>query len=1230
MDLQRKIADAYEEAAVFATSLLENANDLVAAINTDLRFVVLNAAFRREFELVFGRTVELGQRLDDALGHVTCDRNKAVMLCRRALAGESFRVTEQFGDEQLLRKTYEMAFSPILDTHRQVLMAAVVIRDLTMQRLSEQRFGALLEAAPDAMIIIRADGVIDLANTHAQQMFQYERQQLIGLPIEMLLPERLRASHITHSQHFISEAMGKRRVDLLGLRSDGTEFPVEISLNPLDVGGEKMVVGAMRDMTVRQRAEDHLRDLSFELEQRVFDRTAALEQANNVYRDSEARFHMLADNIPQLAWMADETGSAFWHNKRWLEYTGPTPEQAWGRGWQQVHHPDHVERVVEKFRNCVTTGEEWEDTFPLRRHDGQYRWFLSRALPIRDESGRVQQWFGTNTDITEQRQVEEALRESKAQLGEALDRERALRAEMVDVRESMSDIFFALDSGWRITYVNVAAERTIAMPRESLLGKNYWAVFPAALGTVAEREFRRAMSQRVPVKFEIYYEPYGQWFEVEAFPVKNGGLAEYARNITKRKLAEQAALQLAAIVTSSDDAIIGKTLECTIASWNAGAERLFGYRANEMLGQSFSILAPPELPDETPDFVERLRRGERIVPHETVRVRKDGRRIDVSLSISPIRNPEGRVTGSSAIMRDISERKRAEEALRQKEARIRRLVDANIIGIIFGNLSGGISEANDAFLKISGYTRQDLLSGNMRWPDMTPPEYRAADERALEEIMRTGSCTPFEKEYIRKDGSRIPVLVASAMFEGSQDQGVGFVLDLSARKQAEEQVRHMADHDALTGLPNRVLLQDRIHQAIATAHRNQRRVAILFIDLDYFKNINDSLGHHIGDEVLQMASTRLQQCLREGDSVARLGGDEFVLILPLLGDGSDPSRVAQKALDVLAQAFIVEGHELHVSGSIGISLYPDDGADVETLMRAADTAMYHAKEMGRGNFQFFTPALNQAAQQRFDLSTRLRQALAQNEFVLHYQPQVKMNTGTIFSTEALLRWQPPGSPPISCCDFIANAEESGLIVPIGEWALRQACRQLRIWHDAGHPGLKMAVNLSPRQLEQAQFCSLVGQILIETGIPATALELEITESILMQRSEFNLATLTRLGKMGIQLSVDDFGTGYSSLAYLQRFPVHALKIDQSFVRDLGIDSNDTALVTAIIAMANSLHLKVIAEGVENWYQSQFLVANGCLAGQGFYYSKAVPAEMLSELFRTNSNPIPRAHPELRL
>lgn len=437
--------------------------------------------------------------------------------------------------------------------------------------------------------------------------------------------------------------------------------------------------------------------------------------------------------------------------------------------------------------------------------------------------------------------------------------------------------------------------------------------------------------------------------------------------------------------------------------------------------------------------------------------------------------------------------------------------------------------------------------------------------------------------------------------------------EIAERKQAEEQIRYMAHYDTLTGLANRELLQDRIRQAIAYAHRNRTQVAVLFIDLDYFKHINDSLGHKIGDRLLKMVASRLRECLREGDSVARLGGDEFVLCLPLLAGVGDAALVAQKILDVLDQPFLVEGNELHASASIGVSLYPNDGADVDTLMRAADTAMNHAKERGRGNYQFFTQALNKAAQQRLVLEKKLRQALAKNEFALHYQPQVNMANGAIFSCEALLRWRQPGQEPISCGSFISIAEETGLILPIGEWVLREACRQLKEWRDAGHPELRMAVNLSPRQFYQPHFFDMISDIIDESGLTATGLDLEITEGLLLQRSDDTVEILNRLSGMGIQLSVDDFGTGYSSLAYLQRFPVHALKIDQSFVRNIGRDKNATALVTAIIAMANSLHMKVLAEGVETSQQIAFLMSRGCPSAQGFYYSEAVPADVFVRL-----------------
>ncbi|MGZ3240893.1 MAG: two-component system response regulator [Burkholderiaceae bacterium] len=438
--------------------------------------------------------------------------------------------------------------------------------------------------------------------------------------------------------------------------------------------------------------------------------------------------------------------------------------------------------------------------------------------------------------------------------------------------------------------------------------------------------------------------------------------------------------------------------------------------------------------------------------------------------------------------------------------------------------------------------------------------------------------------------------------------------EIYERNQVERRIRHMAHHDALTGLPNRLLLADRVNQAIAQVHRHQKeRIALLFIDLDYFKTINDSLGHQIGDRVLQEMAARLLQCVREGDTVARLGGDEYVIALTALTDSNDAAFVADKVLEAFNLPFIIENHELHISGSIGISFYPADGTDVQSLMRAADTAMYHAKQKGRSNYQFFTPALNDAAQRRLTVANQLRHALDQNEFAVYYQPQVDMETGKIFSAEALLRWNQPGKAPISCGDFVSIAEETGLILPIGEWVLYQACAQLKQWRNNGYPDLRIAVNLSARQFFQANLADTVATVLKECDLPADALELEITESMLMQPSQDNMAVLKQLSSMGIQLSIDDFGTGYSSLAYLQHFPLHALKIDRSFVVGISQDSHDAAIVTAIIAMAHSLRLKVTAEGVDSAEQVSFLKAHGCLTAQGFYYSKPVSAQAFTEL-----------------
>jgi diguanylate cyclase (GGDEF)-like protein len=504
---------------------------------------------------------------------------------------------------------------------------------------------------------------------------------------------------------------------------------------------------------------------------------------------------------------------------------------------------------------------------------------------------------------------------------------------------------------------------------------------------------------------------------------------------------------------------------------------------------------------------------------------------------------------------------------------------------------------------------------------VVPPERAEEESEFLESVRRGERIDNHETERLRKDGTRIAVSLTISPIKDSLGRIRGasaIARDITERKRIEERIRYLAQHDSLTGLPNRLLFRDRVGQAIAQARRNRKQLAVLFLDLDDFKQINDSLGHEAGDHLLRLVARRLQGCVREGDSVARMGGDEFVICLSALEDSNDAMLIAGKILSALREPFSVENNELRVCGSIGISLYSADGENVDALMRAADTAMYHAKSNGRNNYQFFTPRLNDAVRRRLRIANFLHHALERDEFVLHYQPQVDLETGRVFAAEALLRWRQPELGSVSPAEFVRVAEETGLIVPLGEWVLRRACEQLRRWRSNGYPELRIAVNLSSHQFRRAGFPELAESILRQTGVPAAALELELTESVLMVQGVENIAILDRLVEMGVHLAVDDFGTGYSSLAYLQRFPIHTLKIDRSFVDGIDRDPNDTAIITAIIAMAHSLRLKVIAEGVESESQAEFLKARGCIAAQGFYCREPVPAEAFEELLGKQS------------
>lgn len=551
--------------------------------------------------------------------------------------------------------------------------------------------------------------------------------------------------------------------------------------------------------------------------------------------------------------------------------------------------------------------------------------------------------------------------------------------------------------------------------------------------------------------------------------------------------------------------------------------------------------------------------------------------------------------------------------LHDSENRVQAVLDNVDEGIISIASTGTIELFNPGAERMFGYRSKDVIGNNVSM--LMPEPYRSEHDGYLERYLHTGEAQVIgigrELAAQRSDGETFPIelRLSEFHFEGRR-QFIGIMRDISERKAAEAKIIHLAHYDALTDLPNRGLVQDRIQQAIASARRSGAQFAVMFIDLDKFKSINDTLGHDVGDRLLQMVAHRLTGALRAGDTVGRQGGDEFIVLLASLSAAEDSALVAKKILGVLSAPFTINGQDLRSDGSIGIAVYPQDGDDVETLLKNSDTAMYHAKEAGRGNYQFFAQAMNATAAERSLLEGDLRQAIDRSELVLHFQPLVKIADGSIVATEALVRWNHPRLGLVGPGRFIPVAEDSGLIVPLGEWVLRRACAQLNQWRKQGLQLPRMVVNLSPRQFRQKHLVQTFSRVLSETGADPHWLGLEVTENVIMENPEVAVGVLRELKALGIELSLDDFGTGYSSLSYLKRFPIDKLKIDQSFVRDIATDADDEALVAAIIVMAHRLNICVVAEGVETEAQLAFLRAHNCDEYQGYLFSRPLPADEL--------------------
>jgi diguanylate cyclase (GGDEF)-like protein/PAS domain S-box-containing protein len=662
------------------------------------------------------------------------------------------------------------------------------------------------------------------------------------------------------------------------------------------------------------------------------------------------------------------------------------------------------------------------------------------------------------------------------------------------------------------------------------------------------------------------------------------------------------------ILDQIEDSVITMDLLGYITGWNGGAERLFGYTAAEAVGQNVLFLYADE-DDGEDSGTDPLLAGEKEMVVR--RRKKSGDVFWAGVTLSVARDQSGNPTEFIGYVRDITDRLKKEESLRLYG----RIFENSGEGILVTDEHESIVAVNRAFVDITGFNADEVMG-------QTPRIFQSGrhDKVFFSEMwreIRENGQWQGEIWDRHKNGGIFPKWATISTVRDEKGHVTHYFStfsDISERVAAEERIRQLAFYDTLTGLPNRATLYNLLEQALASARRNSATGAIMFIDLDRFKYVNDTLGHGAGDELIRRVSARFKTCLRASDVIARLGGDEFVVALIDIAKPDDAAVVAQKIMAIFASPFLIDGHEISISASIGISVYPADGISVEDLIKNADVAMYRAKDQGRSSFLFYSSDMNVRSLERLEMESSLRRALVRKELLLHYQPQVDIATGKIVGAEVLLRWKHPDLGMVSPAQFIPMAEETGLIVPIGQWVMEQAVMQNKAWLDAGIAVVKLAVNLSAQQL-RTNLVDEVSSLLVRYQLPNDLLELEITESMVMRNANEVIDMLRALDFLGVPMSLDDFGTGYSSLSYLKRFPIKKLKIDQSFVRSIPKDADDIAITRAIIALSKSLGLKVIAEGVETRDQLDFLRREGCDEIQGYLFSRPVPAEEFVEMLK---------------
>ncbi len=926
--------------------------------------------------------------------------------------------------------------------------------------------------------------------------------------------------------------------------------------------------------------------------------------------DSERKFREAFDMVGIGLVQVDGEGRLVIANRRFCEMLGYAREELLGRPFGDFLHPDDrgaetpLQAKDEKTAKPAANHER-----RYIRHDGSLLWAQCSSVAMGGADDQPVYALCSIEDVSQYHTSQETL--------------KTLNESLRAVVETSPLAIYAINPAGIVTLWNPAAERVFGIKAGEVIGlPSPWAT--GAGGDIILRLREKILAGNTIHDIQVAWKGPGRApreISLSAAPLRGSddeivGILVTCTDITDIRATSQALdVQLhfmRELLEVIPNPIFYRGADGRYIGFNRAWEEFFGVRRENWIGKTPADMysgehaARIEIAD-----TEILLSGRTAAVEELV---ADARGVNRRFT-----SPNGTPAGIIGVLTDITAFKQAEEALRASEGRFQALTESAMDIVSVLDREGRILYQSPSVRHLLGFEPEDMI-GLSKF-DLAHPDDAERLRAAFHELVEKGTLDkPVEYRARARSGEWRNL---ESIGKNCLDiPAVGGIImntrDVTDRRAIEDRIQHLAFHDALTGLPNRLLIQDRISQAISRAQRTAQKFAVMFIDIDNFKNINDTLGHDAGDDLLRGVAERLTESVRGHDTIARQGGDEFIVLLDELEGHRGATRVAQKILDALRAPFKVAGLDQHVSGSIGLALYPDDGRDAATLLKNADTAMFHGKSLGKNTYQFFTPQMNIAVKRRAAMESNLRAAVKQGDFSMVYQPQIDLNTGEIVALEALVRWVSEDSGTMMPSEFIPLAEETGLISELGRWVLLESCRQNKTWQDMGLPRRRIAVNLSARQLMDKGFVDTVAAILAETGLDPSYLELEITETQVMRQGEGSVMLLNEIADMGIHIAVDDFGTGYSSLSYLKRLPIGTLKVDQSFIRDITVDPNDTAIVVAIINMAKSLDLQIVAEGIETAGQLALLRAQGCGVGQGFYFSVPLSAKDLEPMLSKHS------------